>query len=143
MISLYLVFWNLMMMVSSTNFASFIMLGRLMSFFRFWKCFVLFFKKKILLHFLTSLFFSFGGGCKCWPLDSTFHLIPCLFFLDVLGGLFVWFFYFVIWLIVNYPSRKSCYCLVTKSCSVLFWPHGLCNLPGSSVHGILQARILE
>ena len=22
-------------------------------------------------------------------------------------------------------------------------PHGLCSLPGSSVHGILQARILE
>ena len=31
-------------------------------------------------------------------------------------------------------------------CSVAansLWPHGLYNLPGSSVHGILQARILE
>ena len=32
------------------------------------------------------------------------------------------------------------------SCSVVFGslrPHGLCSPPGSSVHGILQARILE
>ena len=32
------------------------------------------------------------------------------------------------------------------SCSVVFdslWPHELYSLPGSSVHGILQARILE
>ena len=30
------------------------------------------------------------------------------------------------------------------SCSVLsLWPHEMCSLPGSSVHGILQARLLE
>ena len=34
----------------------------------------------------------------------------------------------------------------SESCSVLsnsLWPHGLCSLPGSSAHGILQARTLE
>ena len=37
-----------------------------------------------------------------------------------------------------------CVC-VCVSCSVMsdsLWPHGLCTLPGSSVHGILQGRIL-
>ena len=33
-------------------------------------------------------------------------------------------------------------CLVTQSCLTLCGPMG-CSLPGSSVHGILQARILE
>ena len=35
-----------------------------------------------------------------------------------------------------------CVCSVTQSCPTLFNPMG-CSLPGSSVHGILQARILE
>ena len=35
-----------------------------------------------------------------------------------------------------------CYVLDTKSCSTLCDPMD-CSLPGSSVHGILQARILE
>ena len=34
-------------------------------------------------------------------------------------------------------------CLVTKSCPTLLQLHGLCSLPGSSVDGIFQARILE
>ena len=41
------------------------------------------------------------------------------------------------------PYWPSCLCL---SCSVMsnsLWPHGLYNLPGSSVHGIFQAEILE
>ena len=33
-------------------------------------------------------------------------------------------------------------CLVTKSCPTLWDPKG-CSLPGASVHGISQARILE
>ena len=33
-------------------------------------------------------------------------------------------------------------CLVTQLCPTLFDPK-VCSLPGSSVHGILQARILE
>ena len=33
-------------------------------------------------------------------------------------------------------------CLVTQSCLTLCDPMG-CSPPGSSVHGILQARILE
>ena len=32
---------------------------------------------------------------------------------------------------------------VIKPCSTVLWPHGLCRLPGSSVHMIFQARILE
>ena len=34
-------------------------------------------------------------------------------------------------------------CLVAKSFLTLLQPHGLCSLPGSSVHRISQARILE
>ena len=37
-------------------------------------------------------------------------------------------------------------CGESESCSavsVSLQPHGLCRLPGFSVHGILQARILE
>ena len=37
----------------------------------------------------------------------------------------------------------NCCCLVAKLCPTLLWPHGLYSLPGSSVHGIFQARILE
>ena len=36
----------------------------------------------------------------------------------------------------------SCCCLVTKSCLTLCYPMD-CSLPGSSVHGISQARVLE
>ena len=35
-----------------------------------------------------------------------------------------------------------CVCLVAQSCLTLCDPMN-CNLPGSSVHGILQARIVE
>ena len=35
-----------------------------------------------------------------------------------------------------------CVCLVSQSCLILGDPMD-CSLPGSSVHGILQARILE
>ena len=38
--------------------------------------------------------------------------------------------------------RCCCCCLVTKSCPTLCKPMD-CNAPGSSVHGILQVRILE
>ena len=40
------------------------------------------------------------------------------------------------------PSSCCCCCLVTKSCLTLCEPVD-CSLPGSSVHGIFQARILE
>ena len=33
--------------------------------------------------------------------------------------------------------------LLVRLCLTLVWPHGQRNLPGSSVHGILQAKILE
>ena len=39
-----------------------------------------------------------------------------------------------------------CFCLVTSVVSNFVWSYGLCSLcspPGSSVHGILQARVLE
>ena len=39
-------------------------------------------------------------------------------------------------------ALKGCYCLVTKPCPTLCDPTD-CSLPGSSVHKILQARILE
>ena len=39
-------------------------------------------------------------------------------------------------------NGAACYSLVAKLCLTLLQPHD-CNLPGSSVHGIPQARILE
>ena len=44
---------------------------------------------------------------------------------------------------MNIHLCSICVCvLVTQSCPILCDPMG-CSLPGSSVHGILQARILE
>ena len=40
------------------------------------------------------------------------------------------------------PSRTVCACKLLQSCLTLCDPMD-CNPPGSSVHGILQARILE
>ena len=40
-------------------------------------------------------------------------------------------------------SRKSVYVLVAQSCLILCNPMDCNSLPGSSDHGILQARILE
>ena len=40
-------------------------------------------------------------------------------------------------------GKCKCYCLVIKLCPTLFYNPMDCGLPGSSVHGILQARILE
>ena len=37
------------------------------------------------------------------------------------------------------PNESESHSVVVDS----LWPHGLCSLPGSSVQGILQARILE
>ena len=45
---------------------------------------------------------------------------------------------------ISYPSVSSC--IKVKSRSIMsnpLRPHGLYSLPGSSVHGILQARTLE
>ena len=39
--------------------------------------------------------------------------------------------------------RNCCCCLVAQSCLTLLWPPPKCRLLGSSVHGILQARMLE
>ena len=38
--------------------------------------------------------------------------------------------------------KVGCVCLAAQSCATLCDPMD-CSLPGSSVHGILQARILE
>ena len=48
---------------------------------------------------------------------------------------------FSINLIVDYNSNK-CECSVAQSCPILCDPMD-CSLPGSSVHGVFQARILE
>ena len=39
-------------------------------------------------------------------------------------------------------AEKKWKCLVTQLCPTL-WDPTDCSLPGSSVHGILQARVLE
>ena len=51
-------------------------------------------------------------------------------------------------LLMNMPNTKKerttklCCWLVAKSCPTLLRPNGLCSPPGSSVHGISQAKIL-
>ena len=40
-------------------------------------------------------------------------------------------------------SHIFCCCLVPRPCPILLPPHGLCSLPGSSIHEISQAGILE
>ena len=40
-------------------------------------------------------------------------------------------------------SFMNYFCLVTKSCPTLCDPPTYCSLPGSSIHGIFWARILE
>ena len=49
-----------------------------------------------------------------------------------------------------YECVCVCVCVRPCTCACMYsvmseslQPHGLCSLPGSSVHGILQARILE
>ena len=48
-----------------------------------------------------------------------------------------------VFLFLKLKINLTCCCLVTKSCLTLLQPHELYSPPGSSVHGILQARILE
>ena len=43
-----------------------------------------------------------------------------------------------------WPREQWAYSLVTQSCLTLCYPHPMdCRLPGSSVHGIFRARVLE
>ena len=43
---------------------------------------------------------------------------------------------------INFSTKVAVLCLVAQSCPTLCDSMN-CSLPGSSVHGILQARILE
>ena len=45
-------------------------------------------------------------------------------------------------LLIYYFAEMLCACLVAKSCPTVCDPTD-CSLPDSSVHGVLQARILE
>ena len=49
----------------------------------------------------------------------------------------VWLIYMNVYIYI-YTLHKKCCCLVTKSCNSMH-----CSPPGSSVHGIFQARILK
>ena len=51
-------------------------------------------------------------------------------------------YYWVKYIYLNIWSLDCC-CLVAKLYLTLLQPYGLYSLPGSSVHGILQARLLE
>ena len=46
-------------------------------------------------------------------------------------------------LILLYPENILCICMLSCFSHVWFWDPMDCSPPGSSVHGILQARILE
>ena len=69
------------------------------------------------------------------PDNITSYISFPLFHFSFLSFLLLFFLSKFLWKYNVY--RKVCCCLVVKSCSTL------CNLPGSSVCGILQARILE
>ena len=47
-----------------------------------------------------------------------------------------------LWLNFDWYGPHICECLVAQSCPALWDPMD-CNLPGSSIHGIFRARILE
>ena len=54
---------------------------------------------------------------------------------------------FLSW-VFNFPLEwfqlySLCVCVSHSVVSISLWPHGLYSPPGSSVHGIFQARILE
>ena len=49
---------------------------------------------------------------------------------------------FTLYLFIFIVVKYAVLCLVTQSCPTLCYPMD-CSLPSSSVHGILQARILE
>ena len=89
--------------------------------------------KEAKIHFYTiqmflKLWCSFSDSCSAWR-----SLWPLAHFL-----------------LSSFPWSRVCFCLfkvskVCVSCSVVsdsLQPHGLYSLPGSFVHGILQARIL-
>ena len=69
------------------------------------------------------------------PDNITSYISFPLFHFSFLSFLLLFFLSKFLWKYNVY--RKVCCCLVVKSCSTL------CNLPGSSVCGILQARILD
>ena len=69
------------------------------------------------------------------PDNITSYISFPLFHFSFLSFLLLFFLSKFLWKYNVY--RKVCCCLVVKSCPTL------CNLPGSSVCGILQARILD
>ena len=66
------------------------------------------------------------GVPKSWTWLSNFHFLS----------------FFLLWQYCSIVYLSMMLCLVTKSCPTLCDPRD-CSLPGHSVHGILQARILE
>ena len=77
---------------------------------------------------------------KCIPfITSVFHSFELFHTVSTLKNSFPSHIYFtMIWLLGN-PTGEV---LVVQSCPTLCNPID-CSLPGSSVHGIIQARILE
>ena len=74
---------------------------------------------------LTEPFTTFSSPLFSLPFSPT---LLCIFSL--------------LWNDLASTSYRHCCCLVSKSCLTLFNPLD-CNPPGSSVHGIFQARTLE
>ena len=74
-----------------------------------------------------------------FPFRHTFSSIYCLW-------AFKWWPFWLVWGDISWwfwlHFSNNLMCLVIQSCPTLCIPMD-CNLPGSSVHGILQARILE
>ena len=84
----------------------------------------------------------------------TSYILLFYFFFSQMGLTFFLLCSYLIWMVImEMTSLNSssvvqlwiiCFCLVTKSCLTLCDCDSMdCSLPGSSVHGISQARILE
>ena len=84
-----------------------------------------------IMHYHLLFFFFLQGSLRevISKLVSRMVILPLVILLPTFFGL--------VYLLVGHP----CY-LVTKLCPTLYYPMN-CSLPGSSVRGISQARILE
>ena len=74
-----------------------------------------------------------------WPFSYWLNIVPYMFWLSPVFNVRYKYFYSVAWLYVKFSMHRVSRSVVSKTlCDPMD-----CSPPGSSVHGILQARILK